>query len=54
VHTICLFNHDRIDDFAQLDEDINLNLNQLDLLVHAYEAEGAVKRNTIARIIARH
>ena len=52
-HNICLFNHDRIDDFAQHDEDINLNLNQLNLLVHENEAEGVVKRNNIARILAR-
>jgi hypothetical protein len=54
VHTICLFSHDRIDDFAQLDEDINLNLNQLNLLVHEHEAEGVVKCNNIARILAHH
>jgi hypothetical protein len=54
VHNICLFNHDRIDDFAQLDEDINLNLNQCNLLVHEHDAEGVVKRNNIARILARH
>jgi hypothetical protein len=54
VHNICFFNHDRIDDFAQLNEDINLNLNQLNLLVHEHEAEWVVKRNNIAIILARH
>ena len=54
VHNICLFNHDRIDDFAQLDEYINLNLNQCNLLVDEHDAEGVVKRNNIARILARH
>ena len=54
VHNICLLNHDRIDDFAQLDEDINLNLNQRNLLVHEHDAEGVVKRNNITKILARH
>ena len=54
MHNICFFNHDRIDDFAQLNEDINLNLNQLNLLVHEHEAEWVVKRNNIAIILARH
>jgi len=34
--------------------DININLNQLNLLVHEYEAEGVAKRNIIAIILARH
>jgi len=50
VHNVCLLNNDRIEDFLQNDQQID---NMQVMHLNENEAEGAIKRNIIARNLAR-
>jgi len=50
VHNVCLLNNDRIEDFLQNDQQID---NMQVMHLNENDAEGAIKRNIIARNLAR-